>query len=97
MLGEASVGGAPVTPDRTPVTKRVLKASGVVDVVSDVLWATGRPMNRGELYQKLQDVGVQISDDDPLKNLGTILWRSGKFDNTGRAYWFKDEARQAQS
>ncbi len=54
-------------------------------------------MNRGELYQKLQDVGVQISDDDPLKNLGTILWRSGKFDNTGRAYWFKDEARQAQS
>lgn len=85
------------TSDRPLSSLRVLKASAVADVASDVLRATGRPLSRGELYRKLRDAGVRIPGDDPLKNLGTILWRSGRFDNSGRTYWFKDEERPEAS
>ena len=41
----------------------------------------------------MRAAGIEVGGTDPAKNLGTVLWRSGRFDNAGRVYWFKEEAR----
>jgi hypothetical protein len=73
---------------------KVATGSGdVVAKVEQILRAGGRPLSRGELHKRLLIAGVQVPGEDPVKNLGTMLWRSRRFDNTGRRYWFVDEPR----
>lgn len=86
-------GGLGVAPAPAPLSAAEATPAALVTAVSGILREAGRPLGRGEIFRRLQAGGVRISGVDPVKNLGTILWRSGRFDNTGRAYWFKDEPR----
>ena len=68
----------------------------VVRAVELVLRRHGSPLTRRVLFEHLLELGVALQGADPLKNLGTILWRSGKFDAAGAdGYWFKGEGRPA--
>ena len=51
----------------------------------------GRPMNRTELIAPIEAMGLTIGGYDKPRNLGTILWRSGRFDTTDSGYWPKGE------
>lgn len=73
--------------------KAATGSGDVVAKVEQILRAAGRPLSRGELHKRLLIAGVQVPGEDPVKNLGTMLWRSRRFDNTGRRYWFIDEPR----
>ena len=56
----------------------------------------GSPLTRRGIYEGLLQLGVSLQGADPIKNLGTILWRSGKFDAAGaEGYWFSGEDRPA--
>jgi hypothetical protein len=77
---------------REPATVAT-SAADVIAGVEQILRAAGQPLSRGELHDKLLIAGVQVPGEDPVKNLGTMLWRSRRFDNTGRRYWFVDEPR----
>lgn len=54
----------------------------------------GRPLGRGMLVKELQARGLKLSGVDPVKNLGTAIWRSNQFENyAGFGYWPKDKPR----
>lgn len=75
--------------------RRGARPAELVTAAEAALRSAGRPLSRGELCEALRAVGVQVGGAEPAKNLGTVLWRSGRFDNTGRVYWFRDEPRPA--
>lgn len=64
------------------------KPAQVVRVAIQTLQRNGRPMTRTELVKSLEDQGLSIGGKDKSKNMGTMLWRSKKFENIeGRGYW----------
>lgn len=72
------------------------RPAGVVEAADEALRAAGRPLTRGELFERLRSSGLRIDGIDPVKNMGTILWRSGRFDNAGRRYWISGEPRPGE-
>ena len=73
--------------------KEAPRSTDLIDATERILRSVGRPLTRGTLFQIMKDAGVRMPGKDPVRNFGTVLWRSGKFDNTGRTYWFKDQQR----
>lgn len=65
----------------------------IVEAAVEALRAAGRPLARAELFERLRSSGVRIDGTDPVKNMGTVLWRSRLFDNAGRRYWLAGEPR----
>ena len=64
--------------------------SQIVDAAIEIVRANGRPMSRRQLYQALEKRGLKVVGQDPLKALGTILWRDRERIKTlddGRGYW----------
>lgn len=63
------------------------------DAVERILRDSGRPMNRTELSETLEERGIMIPSDDKPRYVGTILWRQGRrFRNIeGRGYWLQQE------
>ena len=61
----------------------------VVSGAINVLREAGRPMTRRELYLALKDRGVVVHGKDPVKTVGTILWRARDqlVSHEGRGYW----------
>jgi len=50
----------------------------VVAEAAEVIRAAGRPMTRREIHKALSDQGIVVNGTDPIKALGTMLWRSGE-------------------
>ena len=77
--------------------KRVVDNPKPGDVVAEaviVLTKRKRPMSRRELHEALKERGMEVRGVDPVKTLGTILWRSGQEDLVqlqGYGYWIKGE------
>lgn len=72
------------------------KGSSPVDIAIEaerIIQNEGRPMTRFELIAPIEEAGLSIGGYDKPRNLGTILWRSGNFVNTGDGYWPKDVER----
>jgi hypothetical protein len=53
-------------------------------------------MTRRELHSALAERGMLVRGADPVKTLGIMLWRSGRFDQVEHegkmGYWPKGEA-----
>jgi len=86
-------------PETTPVVKRRSRVTDnpkpevVVAEAVTVIREKGEPMNRRAIWNALRDRGVVVNGADPIKALGTMLWRSGGDKLTsieGRGYWPKD-------
>ena len=79
-------------------TKRVRvsdnpKPATVVAAAVEVIRAAGRPMTRRKIHKALAARGLEVRGSDPIKALGTMLWRSGKgqlVQIEGRGYGLKD-------
>lgn len=66
----------------------------VVASAANLIREAGRPLSRREIHNALAGRGVVVRGSDPVKALGTMLWRSGKGVLTqieGRGYWVADE------
>lgn len=77
--------------------KRVVDNPKPADVVSEavaVLRERGHPMSRRTLHEALKDRDMEVRGADPVKTLGTMLWRSGQdalVQLEGHGYWIKSE------
>lgn len=90
----AASSSAP-TPQRTRVTDNP-KPAEVIDGAITILREHGRPMSRRELHAALGNMGLLVKGADPIKALGTMLWR-GRDRLTqieGYGYWPKGDAYQ---
>lgn len=69
------------------------RPSDLVEATLRILRLEGRPLSRGILFQRLTNAGTQMPGKDPVRNFGTIIWRSGRFDKLEGGYWPKEEQR----
>ena len=95
----ASVVGAPSREDAAPKKGRVTdnpKSSVVVAAAISILREGGHPLSRRQLHRALWDRGVEVNGGDPVKTLGTILWRAQDklVQLEGFGYWPKGDAYQ---
>lgn len=77
---------------RTRVTDNP-KPAAVVDAAIRIMKERGRPMTRRELHGALAEMGLEVKGADPIKALGTMLWRGrDRIEQLeGRGYWPKGE------
>ena len=63
-------------------------------LMRDTLIKRGRPLACGQLFEALKEDGVFVGGQDPIKILGTIIWRlRNRFTNIeGHGYWPRDVA-----
>lgn len=80
--GTATVQASPATPSpagdepkRTRVTDNPPSAE-VIRAVKDIMFQARRPFVRRELHRLLAQRGLEVRGVDPIKTLGTILWRA---------------------
>ncbi len=69
-----------------PPTEKVVEAAIVI------LRQRGHPMTRRALHKALADRGIEVKGTDPVKTLGTILWRAKDklIQLEGYGYWPAD-------
>ncbi|MBX9858571.1 MAG: hypothetical protein K2Y20_03165 [Sphingomonas sp.] len=67
---------------------RAEKIAEMIDAARRIVISEKRPMQRGELRQRLEKLGFEIVGADKNKVFGTNLWRSGRFRMIeGQGYW----------
>lgn len=59
----------------------------IANAVETLMREHGKPMTRFELIGPIEKLGLVIGGFDKPRNVGTILWRSGRFTSTGEGYW----------
>lgn len=63
----------------------------IVERSRAALNASGRPLERSELLEKIQESGFQVEGKDPAKIVGRTLWESEDFIHIPKeGYWLKD-------
>jgi hypothetical protein len=80
-------------PRRTRVTDNP-KPAAVVKAAVALVREMQRPLTRREIHRGLEAMGLEVKGADPVKTLGTMLWRSGSeqlIQLEGLGYWLKDE------
>ncbi len=82
----------PVPSRRTRITDNP-KPTVVVEAVMDILRQNGHPMSRRELHTTLGLRGINVRGADPIKALGTMLWRASTelIQIEGYGYWPKED------
>ncbi|ADH89950.1 hypothetical protein Snov_2656 [Ancylobacter novellus DSM 506] len=65
------------------------RPSEIADAAWKVIKELNRPVQRGELVERIEAMGIDVSSDDKPRYIGTILWREkDRFENIeGRGYW----------
>lgn len=88
-IGEAKA------PDDAP-SKRVRvrdnpKPADVVEAAIRLIREKGKPLSRREIHQELKHRGLEVRGADPIKALGTMLWRAPDklIQLDGWGYWVK--------
>jgi len=75
------------------------KPTDVVAAAVEVIRNAGRPLSRREIHTTLKERGTEVRGADPIKALGTMLWRSGgdRLEQIeGKGYWVKGEPLPAE-
>lgn len=77
---------------RTRVTDNP-KPSVLVPAAIEIIRQHGHPMSRRQLHEALSERGLIVKGTDPIKALGTILWRARDqiVQLEGRGYWPKSD------
>jgi hypothetical protein len=70
------------------------KPAKVVEAAISILRAQGWPMSRKDLHTALSERGVVVNGANPVKTLGTMLWRAPDMivQIDGQGYWPKGDA-----
>lgn len=90
---EAPAGAAGVSESPRKRATGNPKPRDVVEEVKAILARRGHPMTRRQLLAELNVRGMVIQGRNPMKVLGTNLWRAGDelVSLEGHGYWFKDQ------
>jgi hypothetical protein len=85
-----------VTSDAPAKRKRVSdnpRPAILIPAAIEILRQHGKPMSRRELHEALSARGLVVRGSDPIKALGTILWRAGDdlVQLEGFGYWPKSD------
>lgn len=68
----------------------------IVERSRAALSASGRPLERSELLEKIQESGFQVEGKDPAKIVGRTLWESEDFIHIPKeGYWLRDTSIRA--
>ncbi len=88
--GSADEGVSRTQEKKTRVTDNPRPAV-LIPAAVEILREKGHPMSRRELWDALADRGLVVKGADPIKALGTILWRASDkiVQIEGRGYWPK--------
>lgn len=67
------------------------KPAVLIPAAIEILRQRGHPMSRRQLHEALSERGLVVKGADPIKALGTILWRAGDqvTQIEGLGYWPK--------
>jgi hypothetical protein len=98
LTGDKSVDNESVAPHIDAESNSETGKSGttatpteIVETARELMKERGRPLTRSELLKALREKGLNLPGKDATKNIGTVIWRSKKFDNiAGEGYWPKD-------
>ncbi|TDK39256.1 hypothetical protein E2F50_03795 [Rhizobium deserti] len=55
---------------------------------ADILREAGRPMSATEIYRAMSEKGLLLSVNNPVKQIGRVLWGASEFTHTEGGYWF---------
>ena len=84
-----------------PTSRRAARAERIAEMVEaarKTVIAAQRPMKRGELREKVEQLGFEMVGTDKNKVFGTNLWRSKKFKMIdGQGYWPTDVELPSES
>ena len=83
-----AMSGLPM-PDTRTKGSRGPRGSSPEEITAAAIKAVNeanRPMTRYELVDAVESQGLRVGGTDKPRNMGTILWRSGAFDNDGEGY-----------
>ena len=89
-----SAGSDSTAPEKVKKPRAVNPpASVLIPAVIDILRSRGHPLSRRGIYLGLKARGLEIQGSDPVKAVGTILWRNQDkiVQLDGYGYWPKDE------
>lgn len=76
---------------RTRVTSNP-KPAEVIRGAKEILLEMRRPLSRKELHERLWEHGLEVKGADPVKTLGTILWRAKEdMVSVKDGYWVNGE------
>ena len=92
MPEEREAEGVDATLPRRVRVRDNPKPAAVVAATIDVIRQRNLPMTRRQIWDALKERGVVVNGSDPVKTLGTILWRSGSdhlMQIDGWGYWPK--------
>jgi hypothetical protein len=65
----------------------VSPAKSAVNQMWRILEEVGRPLHYRDIYQQLQDRGIQVQGLDPLKNVGAHMSADPRFVSDGKGFW----------
>lgn len=92
-LHERIFGGESVNTLANPPGRRrsrnLLPPHSLVQLAQEILREAGHPLTRSAIAKEIERRGIPLAGTDPVKNLGTILWRSTDriVSVPGRGYW----------
>ena len=89
LFGDRESSGVPTGMRGGRRERNVLPPEKLVELSLTILQETGRPLTRSQLAREIERRGIPLAGVDPVKNLGTILWRSNDRIQSvpGRGYW----------
>lgn len=73
------------------------RPDAIVAFAKAAIIEAGRPLTRSDLIPLIEAQGELVGGTDKARNLGTILWRSKRFNSTGEGYWPQDVERPSAS
>lgn len=90
LAGQEAVDGGSLSSD-SRADESTASPAEIVESAIALMKERGRPMSRSQILKALQSQGLNIPGKDATKNIGTVIWRSKKFDNiAGHGYWPKE-------
>lgn len=70
--------------------RRTASPSDIVESATLEMRERNHPLTRSQIVKYLTKRGLNLPGADKNKNVGTVIWRSDKFDNIpGEGYWPK--------
>lgn len=90
LMGE-NAGESESSSDEASAGEGTASPAQIIDSSRVLMREMGHPLSRSKLVRLLTEKGLKLPGEDKAKNVGTVIWRSKKFDNiAGLGYWPKD-------
>lgn len=92
LFGTSAKEGSQSQPAPRMRQRNIFAPERLTELAREIILSRGRPMTRSQIAEAIIERGFPLGGRDPVKNLGTILWRfRDAFANIPRyGYWPRD-------